>query len=915
MNRVKVKTITVHPGRRLLWVSLGILAITAFVLSLISTIAIAAPILLVDDAGPDDEPGQKDLNFLTIDYETIAPDIAVTWGWDDTKWSGNNTGDACTLFDTDSDGFANYSLCITVDQAGSYLDTRLYSCDADSRSDRCGGSIEIPTFSSVGSASIQAVDPFGTSGRANNDCSSVVAGACLTNDTVAELTVDIDDVGSGSAKLINVCSYPSQQPNSDPSDCVITPNAGFLTIVKVANPNDGTSFVFNASEPSAETPPISNWTINGSGSVPLISYLPTTTPTLDLSEAVPAGWQLDSASCEIAGNGATGTFNGNTITNLEIRSGLETTCTFTNSLALGTLTLVKVVDNLGESGPGYLGVGDFPLTIDSVSTTSGTPVSVTPGDHAIAETPQSGYSVGTWTCDDGTSGTAGSSTATVNVSSGENVTCTMTNTLIATPALELVKSATPSTYDSVGDVISYSYVMTNTGNVTLIAPFTVDDDKATVTCPGTPTSLAPGEGITCSASYTISQPDLDAGSVKNTAQGHGYYGTTPVDSNFDDETVTAVPDPVISIVKTGTWVDGNGDGYAQPGEVISYTFAVKNEGNVTLHDVTVTDPLPGMSAISCPKTTLAVGEPMTCTANYAVKQADIDAGKVDNTATVNCKGPQDQPVSDTDDETVLLPRLFKVFLPMVGNNFGCKVLTAFGLTIGYEDLPETGVNDFDYNDWIVDVRGKLSLSSFPTCGLQKIDLTITPQARGAVLDHKFHLVFPENTFASNGTATLTIYDQNGNPISSTPTPFVAGVPNDFTIFQKTSSVFDALTNTYESQNPHLIPPRMTAKLSIVFDVPAPFTLVFEDLISEHGKDLFFDPHLDVYDTNYSIVDTVQREDFRLLVVPVATYLWPEEKVAIYNVYSGVSNTLDFQTDWWLLPHNDCVYDDKPCVLP
>ena len=68
-------------------------------------------------------------------------------------------------------------------------------------------------------------------------------------------------------------------------------------------------------------------------------------------------------------------------------------------------------------------------------------------------------------------------------------------------------------------------------------------------CPATPTSLAPGASITCTASYTITQTDLDAGSVKNTAQGHGYYGTTPVHSNYDDETVTTsydfgdAPDP------------------------------------------------------------------------------------------------------------------------------------------------------------------------------------------------------------------------------------------------------------------------------------------------------------------------------------------------------------------------------------
>ena len=45
------------------------------------------------------------------------------------------------------------------------------------------------------------------------------------------------------------------------------------------------------------------------------------------------------------------------------------------------------------------------------------------------------------------------------------------------------------------------------------------DDKATVPDPP-PASLAPGESITITASYTITQADLDAGSVKNTAQGH-----------------------------------------------------------------------------------------------------------------------------------------------------------------------------------------------------------------------------------------------------------------------------------------------------------------------------------------------------------------------------------------------------------
>ena len=56
-------------------------------------------------------------------------------------------------------------------------------------------------------------------------------------------------------------------------------------------------------------------------------------------------------------------------------------------------------------------------------------------------------------------------------------------TAVPSRALTLVKTATPATYDAVGDVISYSYTLSNSGNVTLAGPVTVTDDKVTVSCP------------------------------------------------------------------------------------------------------------------------------------------------------------------------------------------------------------------------------------------------------------------------------------------------------------------------------------------------------------------------------------------------------------------------------------------------
>jgi len=94
-------------------------------------------------------------------------------------------------------------------------------------------------------------------------------------------------------------------------------------------------------------------------------------------------------------------------------------------------------------------------------------------------------------------------------------------------------------FDAVGDVITYTYEVRNTGNVSVDGPFVIDDDKTIdEACPDTPAILAPGESITCHAHYTITGDDLNAGSVTNVAFVTGSYGSVTVTSNTDTETVT-----------------------------------------------------------------------------------------------------------------------------------------------------------------------------------------------------------------------------------------------------------------------------------------------------------------------------------------------------------------------------------------
>jgi len=85
---------------------------------------------------------------------------------------------------------------------------------------------------------------------------------------------------------------------------------------------------------------------------------------------------------------------------------------------------------------------------------------------------------------------------------------------LQTSELTIKKSVTETSYSLVGDVLHYSYLVTNTGNVPLTG-VGVTDDKTTVTCPKN--TLEPAESMTCNSTYAITQDDLDATFVTNVA--------------------------------------------------------------------------------------------------------------------------------------------------------------------------------------------------------------------------------------------------------------------------------------------------------------------------------------------------------------------------------------------------------------
>ncbi len=215
---------------------------------------------------------------------------------------------------------------------------------------------------------------------------------------------------------------------------------------------------------------------------------------------------------------------------------------------------------------------------------------------------------------------AGTFTNTATANSLEDATDDDSDTqpLAQNSGLTLVKVASPQTYSAASQTINYQFQFTNSGNVTLHAPFTVTDDKdPAASCPGTPTSLAPGESITCTGSYIITQSDVDAGSVTNTASGTAQDpGGQTVTSNDDSETVTAVGTGALVLVKTAT-----PQTYNAVGDVIDYSYLLTNGTNVTLSPpYTITDDKSIDENCPAVPDSLAPGGTVTCTASYTITQ-------------------------------------------------------------------------------------------------------------------------------------------------------------------------------------------------------------------------------------------------------------------------------------------------------
>ena len=346
----------------------------------------------------------------------------------------------------------------------------------------------------------------------------------------------------------------------------------------------------------------------------------------------------------------------------------------------------------------------------------------------------------------------------------------------AAPAVAISKSAQVSPAADqdaaqLGDTIAYSYVVTNVGNVNLTSVAVADPTIGPVTCPAVPAGgLTIGDSVTCTADnpHTVVQADIDAGQVTDTATatGVGQAGGTSPPSNRSTATVpTVAAAPAVSIQKSGA-VDPPADqGSVKVGDTISYSYVVTNTGNVTLDSVAVSDATVG--PVTCPDVSsgLAVGDPVTCTADnpHTVTRADVDAGEVTDTATATGHGVRGGDSDHSPPSTVTIPadQVLSVSLRKGGlvTPFGNQRVAKSGNTIHYL--------------YFVTNTGTVTLATVsvvdPTLGPVNCP---TPAPPGLAPLHTIvctggtpHTITPDDV--ANGsvddTATATGTDQRGRP--------------------------------------------------------------------------------------------------------------------------------------------------------
>lgn len=389
----------------------------------------------------------------------------------------------------------------------------------------------------------------------------------------------------------------------------------------------------------------------------------------------------------------------------------------TTSTAGDVLGYTIVISNTGNTDLLNLAVTD-PLITGAGGSLTCSPIAV---GQTLPATTGSTTCRGTYTTTQSNinSGANIVNTVTVNLGGVNPQDATATTTVTQNRALSITKTPSVNVVDAAGQIIRYTIVVRNVGNVDL-NNLTVSDQRlsTTVVCApvGIGGTLPVAGSTTCSGSYTVLQSDINAGvPLLNTATAAATQ-TAPVSAIA---TVNVLQNAMLTANKTVNLAS-----VSTAGTVLRYTISVTNTGNEDLTNLQIQDPLISSNANDLQCNPVAIGSTLTvttktttCTGSYTVKQSDINAGfAITNNATVTTTQAGPVPVQVTTT-VVRSPSL------TINKAASRSVVNSAGQVINYSvtiiNTGNTDLTNMQVDDVLIDTNAN--------------NLACSPVAKGATL--------------------------------------------------------------------------------------------------------------------------------------------------------------------------------------
>jgi gliding motility-associated-like protein/uncharacterized repeat protein (TIGR01451 family) len=352
-------------------------------------------------------------------------------------------------------------------------------------------------------------------------------------------------------------------------------------------------------------------------------------------------------------------------------------------------------------------------------------------------------------------------TATGKDPDNETVSANDSETIKANlqPELSVTKSASPGNYNTLGEEITYTIVVTNTGNVNITNVVLTDP---LLTLNEVIASIPQGVSVTYTEGYKITQDDLDNGAVINTASASGKTPNNETVENSVTYTIFAEQNPDLTLTLTTTPAR-----FATIGSEIKYTIALRNTGNVTLTDITVTEPLVGLNefiATLKPRTTI------TFTRTYLVTQTDYNNESVINSATAGGKDPKGNAVEAEITKTVVALGPPVATDDVNSDNKAGEVVTIDILTndrLINGDAAKPELVTVDLNSVIAGIQTELTVNGegYWTYNIISGEVTFDPQDGYTIDASPISYILTENLTGRSDNATIRAEYNEGEPFA------------------------------------------------------------------------------------------------------------------------------------------------------